>query len=115
MRASKQILIKANKFFILNYLIDDEKLFAVIKSCISWTHQYGAFRTGRVHFWQSTDKDDKPLQNVQVKTRYQGNFTMTDANGNYRIYLKAKRISIVEFSIEGEETQVEEFYLRKRK
>ncbi|MFK7908906.1 MAG: carboxypeptidase-like regulatory domain-containing protein [Chitinophagales bacterium] len=60
-----------------------------------------------------TDKDDKPLANVEVKNRYSGNFTTTNVHGNYRLYLKAKRIQLVEFSIEKEETQIEEFYLRK--
>jgi len=60
-----------------------------------------------------TDKDDKPLVNVEVKNRYSGDFTKTDVYGNYRLYIKAKRMQIVEFSIEKGETQIEEFYLRK--
>ncbi len=60
-----------------------------------------------------TDKDDKPLANVEVKNRYSGNFTLTDSLGNYRFYLKAKRMNLMEFSIEGRETVVEEFYLRE--
>ncbi|MGB0930965.1 MAG: hypothetical protein ACPGVB_09335 [Chitinophagales bacterium] len=59
------------------------------------------------------DKDDKPMANVKVENRYEGNFTFTDIEGNYRLYLKAKRMSVVEFSIEGMETQIEEFYLRE--
>ncbi len=59
------------------------------------------------------DKNEKPMANVKVENRYEGNFTFTDIEGNYRLYLKAKRMSIVEFSIEGMETQIEEFYLRE--
>lgn len=59
------------------------------------------------------DKNEKPIYNVSIKSRYTGVGTTTDFNGNYRLPLTPGRINIVEFSYVGAETQIEEFYLRR--
>lgn len=64
-------------------------------------------------YGKAVDKDDKPLPYVHVINRRVGNFTITDSLGNYRLYISAGRMSLVEFLRVGNEAQVEEFYLRK--
>ncbi len=59
------------------------------------------------------DKNDTPMPNVHVRSRYTGNLAITDINGNYKLGLSPGRMNVVEFSFVGGETILEEFYLRR--